>query len=125
MSDRDAFGLPIKKNSASRKRPTNPFDIENVHPQPMDTSVVDSPPPDPPETEIMNEIKDEEVDDEESCVYNPSNERQLSRNSFKMKLMKAERKMLKQGFGHSVVAIDSEDENAVIRFLLSQKGTFL
>jgi hypothetical protein len=54
--------------------------------------------------------------------YRLSQERQSSRHSFRKVILKAERSMFKRGYGEEVVAVDKTDDNAVIRFLLSQRS---
>lgn len=125
--ERDAFGLPIKKNASAKKKSTNPFadDIESdpeATPTSSNSAVITAVLSD--EDKCDDDIEMKELEDDNGA-YNPSAERQLSRNSFKSKLLRAERKLLKQGFGQSIVAIDPEDENAVVRFLLSQRGETL
>jgi hypothetical protein len=137
MGDRDDFGLPVRKisNISSRKGPPprpvpNPFDIEaSVPPSEVARTPIKHEPPTDTSDSLESAEEDADVEIEsneaepENLQYRPSAERELSRNSFKAKLLRAERKMLKQGFGEEVVAVDATDDNAVVRFLLSNKGT--
>lgn len=85
--------------------------------------------PDPPEegnatpiTDADLEINDHEEFDEEPHIYRLSQERHSSRQSFKNVILKAERNMYKRGYGEDIVAVDKNDDNAVVRFLLSQRS---
>lgn len=123
MIGRDDFGLPVRKSS--QQRPTNPFDIETFAPSPISSLPIDESCLDTSDVLEITELNidvEQNTFDSENVQYRPSSERELSRNSFKAKLLKAERSMLKQGYGQDVVAVDAEDDNAVVRFLLSNKG---
>jgi hypothetical protein len=77
------------------------------------------------ETDLeMNEEveEDEEEDGNNPLPYRLSQERQSSRRSYGKIILKAERSMMKRGYGEEIVAVDKTDENAVIRFLLSQRS---
>lgn len=87
--------------------------------------------PDPPPEGDANpdgdvEMNDnQEEDDQVPPIYRLSQERQSSRQSFKNVILKAERNMYKRGYGEDVVAVDKDDENAVVRFLLSQRSKYM
>lgn len=73
-----------------------------------------------------NEVEETKEEDEQvPHVYRMSQDRQSSRQNFRNIMLKAERSKYKRGHGEEVCAVDKNDENAVIRFLLSQRSNFI
>jgi hypothetical protein len=47
---------------------------------------------------------------------------QTTKAKFQQQMAKADRRMKKRGVGSDIVAVDPADDNAVIRFLLNERG---
>mmetsp|Transcript_24479 Transcript_24479/g.35995 ORF Transcript_24479/g.35995 Transcript_24479/m.35995 type:complete len:428 (-) Transcript_24479:225-1508(-) len=117
---------------------SNPFDEDYIEPPSVEAPVLSASAVDKEQSEIEcstnpmscnpgNEDREDNVEedagDSEECPaeYRMSRSRQVARNSFRARLQRAERKLAKGGFGQEIVAVDSSDENAIVRFLLSQR----
>jgi hypothetical protein len=128
---------PFVDHDPPPPKPRNPFDDE---PEPSEIKipelfssthsykqlsthgVVETPQQDGQEVDPGDDEEEVDEDGDQPNPYRLSQERHSSRQSFRKVILKAERSMYKHGFGEEVVAVDKTDDNAVIRFLLSQRS---
>jgi hypothetical protein len=142
------LSLPIKKAinpfvDPIPPKPRNPFDEEETSDNKLSDlfssnhsykqlsshgNLADMLPPEPTKEDEDLEMNEEgegegvEEDGDNPLPYRLSQQRQSSRQSFRKIILKAERSMIKRGYGEEIVAVDKTDDNAVIRFLLSQRS---